>query len=226
MRSSRAQGARVVVIDDRRLIREAIAGSLAGCGLDTQALAADAIDDLDTGEGVVLLSLGTASRGNHVAALAMRGWRVVVYGPWDETRVAAAVADGALGFVPGAGGVEDVAAQCRGLLRGRGGFTAEERARLAAHALRVRRAETHRVGGLAALTPREREVLSGLVDGRRAAEIAADSYVSVTTVRNQVQSILAKLDVHSQLEAVAAARKHGWEWGSERSMAGFDVSAS
>jgi DNA-binding NarL/FixJ family response regulator len=64
--------------------------------------------------------------------------------------------------------------------------------------------------GFASLTPRERVVLAGLVGGLRPAEIARRDFVSVVTVRNQVQSILIKLNVHSQLEAVAVARWSGW----------------
>ncbi len=64
--------------------------------------------------------------------------------------------------------------------------------------------------GFACLTPRERAVLAGLVGGLRPADIARRDFVSVVTVRNQVQSILIKLNVHSQLEAVAAARWSGW----------------
>ena len=60
------------------------------------------------------------------------------------------------------------------------------------------------------LTPREREVLAHLVAGRRAADIAVVDFVSVTTVRNQIQSILIKLGAHSQIEAVATAVRAGW----------------
>ena len=60
------------------------------------------------------------------------------------------------------------------------------------------------------LTPRERHVLEGLVEGTRADEIAAASFVSVTTVRNQIQSVLTKLGAGSQIEAVAMARRAGW----------------
>lgn len=40
--------------------------------------------------------------------------------------------------------------------------------------------------------------------------IAAESFVSGTTVRTQVRSILLKLGVNSQLEAVALAARAGW----------------
>jgi DNA-binding NarL/FixJ family response regulator len=60
------------------------------------------------------------------------------------------------------------------------------------------------------LTRREREILSDLMAGRRAAAIARHSYVSLNTVRTQIRSLLRKLGVHSQLEAVALARRSGW----------------
>lgn len=53
----------------------------------------------------------------------------------------------------------------------------------------------------------QREVLDRLVEGRRAAAIAAEFVVSLTTVRSQIRSILLKLQVRSQLEAVALVRE-------------------
>jgi NMD protein affecting ribosome stability and mRNA decay len=46
-------------------------------------------------------------------------------------------------------------------------------------------------------------VLKLLVVGRNGKEIAADLAISPETVREHVQSILAKLQVHSRLEAAA-----------------------
>jgi DNA-binding NarL/FixJ family response regulator len=201
----------VLVVDDRRLVGEAITAFLNGSGLNARAIPPGDLDGVVPGRGLALVSLGTASRGEHVAMLAAARWRVVVYGVWDEGQVARAVSDGAVGFVSGASRIDELAAEVRGVLSGRGGFSVVERARLAALALQARRDGSDVARGLASLTPRECEVLDALLQGRRVADIAADSYVSVTTVRNQVQSILTKLNVHSQLEAVAAARRHHWE---------------
>lgn len=60
------------------------------------------------------------------------------------------------------------------------------------------------------LTPREREVLLGLVEGRCAQTLANEAVVSLATVRSQIRSVLTKLGVTSQLEAVALARRVGW----------------
>jgi DNA-binding NarL/FixJ family response regulator len=58
---------------------------------------------------------------------------------------------------------------------------------------------------LARLTQREREVLDGLIAGSDRARIAEDLVLSVGTVRTHTRNILAKLEVHSSLEAVSLA---------------------
>jgi PAS domain S-box-containing protein len=59
------------------------------------------------------------------------------------------------------------------------------------------------------LTNREREVLSLLAQGARTGDIAESLSISPATVRNHIRNILQKLQVHSRLEAVAYALKHG-----------------
>ena len=57
------------------------------------------------------------------------------------------------------------------------------------------------------LSPRQREVLILLSEGVRAKQIAARLGLSEPTVRNHIRSILRRLGCHSQLEAVAEARR-------------------
>ncbi len=59
------------------------------------------------------------------------------------------------------------------------------------------------------LTDREREVLALLAQGLNTNDIAQSLSISSSTVRNHVQNILNKLQVHSRLEAVAYAFEHG-----------------
>lgn len=59
----------------------------------------------------------------------------------------------------------------------------------------------------AALTHREIEVLRLLNSGAGISDIAAALGISAVTVRNHVQHVLQKLQVHNRLQAVAAARR-------------------
>lgn len=56
--------------------------------------------------------------------------------------------------------------------------------------------------GMDLLTPREREVLTALLRGRRVRGIATALHLSPHTVRNHVKSLLFKLGVHSQEELI------------------------
>jgi PAS domain S-box-containing protein len=58
------------------------------------------------------------------------------------------------------------------------------------------------------LTRREREILRLMGDGLNTADMARRLHLSRATIRNHVQNILLKLDVHSRLEAVAYGRRH------------------
>jgi DNA-binding NarL/FixJ family response regulator len=59
------------------------------------------------------------------------------------------------------------------------------------------------------LTPREREILAMLVEGRSGPEIAAALTIALPTVRTHIGNLMTKLGVHSRLQAAAFAIKHG-----------------
>ena len=59
---------------------------------------------------------------------------------------------------------------------------------------------------LAALTPREREVLAQLTRGAGLREVAKQLHMSLKTVNTHLHNLRGKLGVHSTLEAVALAR--------------------
>lgn len=59
------------------------------------------------------------------------------------------------------------------------------------------------------LTERELQVLRLLAHGAETESIARALVIDRSTVRNHIQRILHKLDVHSRLEAVTYAREHG-----------------
>ena len=69
------------------------------------------------------------------------------------------------------------------------------------------RSQAHRVAQF--LTPREREVLTRLARGESTTALAKAMGVTRSTARSHVQSVLTKLGVHSQREAVIEAARHG-----------------
>ena len=59
------------------------------------------------------------------------------------------------------------------------------------------------------LTPREQEILEGLVDGLSYKLIASRCYISPDTVKNHIQGIYRKLHVNSKGEAISLALRTG-----------------
>jgi DNA-binding NarL/FixJ family response regulator len=209
---------RVLVVDDRRPAAESLARALSGPGVEVSVLVEPGLDGTvpsAAGGGVAVLDGGIGSPGDAEAlarALDGEGWRVLVMaGGTDPLTVAAALEAGAAAHLPADAGLEETAEAVGRLRLGeRAGASLAEREQLIAALRAHRRESARRRLPFERLTPRERHVLEGLVEGRRADEIAAASFVSVTTVRNQIQSVLTKLGAGSQIEAVAMARRAGW----------------
>jgi two-component system response regulator DevR len=63
-----------------------------------------------------------------------------------------------------------------------------------------------RLASLPRLTSREQQVLDRLLDGERVGWIAADLFLSESTVRNHLSSIFKKVGVHSQSELIGRLR--------------------
>ena len=64
-------------------------------------------------------------------------------------------------------------------------------------------------GETVVLTTREKEILRCLAEGMGTGAIAKKLFIATVTVRNHVQSILHKLDVHTKVAAVVLAYRHG-----------------
>jgi DNA-binding CsgD family transcriptional regulator/tetratricopeptide (TPR) repeat protein len=73
--------------------------------------------------------------------------------------------------------------------------------------------------GLAGLTPREVEVLRLLVEGRSNRQIAEELFISGKTASVHVTNLMAKLGVHSRLEAAAMARRLGLDQSAQEGSA-------
>jgi DNA-binding NarL/FixJ family response regulator len=158
------------------------------------------------------LDLGTFGDGTRlIAPLTQAGVAVVVvtasldHGRWGEC-----LRYGARKMLPKTSPLNDILATVRRINEGLPVMGSDERARLldAWHKRRVEQREL--TARLELLTAREREVLGHLTLGRTVRDIAMIGFVSEATVRTQVKSILAKLEVSSQLAAVGLAHHVGW----------------
>ncbi len=69
---------------------------------------------------------------------------------------------------------------------------------------------------LGTLTPRERTVLKLLASGRDMPQIAGAMGVSEHTVRTHMQNVYSKLGVHSRLDVIRFAAKHGLVTSEDR----------
>jgi DNA-binding NarL/FixJ family response regulator len=118
--------------------------------------------------------------------------------------IAEALSAGACGYVPKSRAVDEVLDVVRRAAAGEIVMPASDLASVLGQ-LRGRLGEH----GFARVTPRETQVLQALAAGDTAPEIAASLGISTLTVHSHVKSILAKLGVHSTIEAVTLAWRHG-----------------
>jgi len=164
---------------------------------------------------VVLLDLDLGRLGDGIqliTRLATAGINVVVVtGSPDRARWGEAIRQGARVVLSKSRPLSDILRTVRRINQGLPVMEHEEREDLLRHWHRERAHQQELVTRLERLTRREAQVLGELMRGHTVNEIAATSVVSEATVRTQVKSILAKLEVTSQLAAVGLAHQVGWK---------------
>lgn len=204
---------RVVVADGQRLVAEAVGLSLAradGIVVVGRALSVEeslrlvGAHRLDV--AVVDVDLPSAGGFSALRAVARRhpSTRVVMLAAKPQLDdVREAVDGGCAGFVAKSQRLEELVSAVRDAAAGVRPDAPALRARLGPHLRR------RRDGRSARLSPRELEVLQLVAEGRGYADVAATSCLALNTVRNHMQSVLRKLEVHSRMEAVALAVQEG-----------------
>jgi DNA-binding NarL/FixJ family response regulator len=201
---------RILVVDDHKLFAEAVQMALERAGHEV-FVATSGDEAVDTAKrttpDVILLDLGLPDRsgfvvGKEIVDKIPSTKIVVVTSMEDQRTLQEVIRSGFHGFL-----TKDT--KLPQLVRAIG--DAVDGQLVVPHRLAVRRRYdgSEEVELLASqLTPRELEVLGLLAEGANSGEIAETLVVSPNTVRTHVQSILAKLQVHSRLEAVAFATQH------------------
>ena len=140
----------------------------------------------------------------------------------DEMVLAEALEAGADGFIDKGDGMDRVITGIHTALAGHRVTPTWTRTRLIRQLEERRATQWGKQAPFRHLTPNEAIVLAELVEGHAAEEIAERLGKSLATVRTQIRAVLQKLDVHSQLAAVALARHANWQFergGSQ--VAGF-----
>jgi RNA polymerase sigma factor (sigma-70 family) len=136
--------------------------------------------------------------------------KVVIMTAHDEDHLLVeAVEAGASGFLGKDEAAEELLSAAKAAADGEVLIDPATLTRLLAQVARQREAQRDAQNLLDDLTDREREILQLLAEGMRNDDIAAKLFISPQTVQTHVRNILGKLRVHSKLEAVAFAVKHG-----------------
>lgn len=207
---------RVLVVDDHEVFSEALElllGRQPDLRLVGSARNADeAMALLDRRPDVVLMDLDLPGVDGIEATRQLRHVApetkvVLLTGIQRPEVIAEALAAGACGYVPKTRAVDELMGVVR---RAAAGEIVMPEGDLAAVVERLRSARAD--SGEAAierLTRRETQILTALASGQTAGEIAADLEISSLTVQSHMKSILAKLGVHSKIEAVTLAWRHG-----------------
>lgn len=147
-----------------------------------------------------------------IAALSRAGTKVVVVtGSREHSRYGRYLHAGARTVLGKHVGLTELTGTFRRLSAGLAVQDADTRTHLLRAWTALEGEQTEARRRLSTLTPREREVLGELMRGRTVCEIAHSCVVSEATVRTQVKSVLAKLEVSSQLAAVGMAYHLGWQ---------------
>jgi PAS domain S-box-containing protein len=126
----------------------------------------------------------------------------------DHAETARAVESGAASVLHKSVDLDEVVNAVRRVRTGETLLSPEEVVQLLRFASSRREHEYEARQAIAQLTPREREVLQALAEGLDGPEIARQLRISIPTERNHVASILAKLGVHSRLQALVFALRH------------------
>ena len=210
---------RVLVVEDHRVLAESLSALLerdedfqvTGIALTAADAIARARRDRPD---VVLMDLRLPDGSGAEAAAQIRSEGVaeaIVFLTGDESdaALAEAVEAGAAGFLPKSEALENVVDAIKRVDSGEMLIQPRDVQRAFAEVRARRRAAKERDQVMSALTAREREVLALLSAGEDIVAIAKRLQIAPLTVRTHVRSLLAKLDVHSQLQAVARARALG-----------------
>lgn len=211
--------ARVLLVDDHSSFRQGIASRLssepdfeivgqAGTLAEAREVLASGVVDL----AVVDLGLPDGHGSDLIKDLRSsnpKAQAITLSATEDRAEIARAVQSGASGVLHKSSGMDEILDSLRRLRAGEVLIPLEEVIELLRLA-DVRKEEEYEARrAIESLTNREKEILSLMAEGLDASAISTRLHISAKTERNHAANILSKLGVHSRLQAVVFAARHG-----------------
>lgn len=207
---------RLVVASDQALVAEAVRVAMTSHGLDASVLPWDLNSHVwQRGEGwqpqlgLMVSDLDSLTKLYAAQEVVLRTdvrWLLLTAAPRGAAW-GAMLESGVEAILPSATALRETVAVLERLARGEGMVELEERDTLVRRWQEERAEREQLFERVQSLTPRERTVLRLLFSGDKVRAIADLLGVSEATVRSHVRSMMRKMDVNSQLAAVAA---FGW----------------
>ena len=127
----------------------------------------------------------------------------------EPARFATAVEAGASGVLHKSAPIGEIVDAVRRLRSGEALLSPAEVVEMLRMVSRRRQEEYEARRAIEKLTPREKQVLMALGEGLDSKDIAEKLHITVETERTHMVNILGKLDVHSRLQALVFAARHG-----------------
>ncbi len=208
---------RILIVDDHALFRVGLAGLLERRGIEVIGAAGDGAEGVRLAESlapeIVLLDMRMpeASGLEVLRTLRARGLVmpiVMLTTSTEERDLIESLRAGAQGYLLKDMEPDELVSSLRDIVAGKTVVARDMTAALA-RAIQGEMAGTERSTPFSDLTPREREILCQLAEGRSNKVIARLLGISDGTVKLHVKAILRKLNVHSRVEAAVLAVEQG-----------------
>ncbi len=211
---------RILLVEDHASFRQALAfmferegefvvAGQAGTLAEARAFLREVPDGVDV--AVVDLTLPDGDGFGLIEELSSRPDVVtlVLSASLEPTRFARAVEAGASGVLHKSAPIGEIVDAVRRLRAGEALLSPAEVVQMLRMISRKRQEEYEARRAIGRLTPRERQVLQALGEGLDSKDIAQKLHITVETERTHMVNILGKLDVHSRLQALVFAARHG-----------------
>lgn len=209
---------RVLLVDDHDIYRAGLRGLLVEQGVDIIGEAANGEAALELvrekGPNVVVMDLNMPGIGGieatrRIATLSPLTRVIMLTVSSDQPDVLEAILAGACGYLLKSATTQEIVAGIQSAARGDALLSPSIAAKLLD---RVREAPPERAApdpARAELTERELEVLRLLASGMDNAEIGQALFISSSTVKNHISSILVKLQIENRIQAAVYAVRAG-----------------